>query len=52
MVPFDRDETFVGRKDILDNIDQKLNASRRRAVLSGIGGVGYDQVTLVMSGLY
>jgi len=42
MVPFDRDETFVGRKDILDNIDQKLNASRRRAVLSGIGGVGYE----------
>jgi hypothetical protein len=52
MVPFDRDETFVGRKDILDSIDQKLNASRRRAVLSGIGGVGYDPVTLVMSDLY
>jgi hypothetical protein len=52
MVPFDRDETFVGRKDILDSIDQKLNASRRRAVLSGIGGVGYDLVTLVMPDLY
>lgn len=52
MVPFDRDETFVGRKDILDSIDQKLNASRRRAVLSGIGGVGYDPVTLVVSDLY
>ena|SRR5436305_8216183 len=40
MMPFDRDDTFVGRQDILDNIRQKLNASRRRAVLSGIGGVG------------
>jgi hypothetical protein len=45
MVPFDRDETFVGRKDILGSIDQKLNTSRRRAVLSGIGGVGYDLAT-------
>jgi hypothetical protein len=41
MVPFDRDETFVGRQDILGCIHQKLNAlRRRRAVLSGIGGVG------------
>jgi hypothetical protein len=42
MVPFDQDETFVGREDILDNIEQKLKASRRRAVLTGIGGVGYE----------
>ena len=48
MVPFDRDETFVGRKDIRDRIGQKLNASRRRAVLTGIGGVGYDQITLML----
>jgi hypothetical protein len=40
MVPFDRDETFVGRKDILDSINQKFNARQRRAVLTGIGGVG------------
>jgi hypothetical protein len=45
MVPFDRDETFVGRIDILNSIDKKLNASRRRAILTGIGGVGYDQIT-------
>jgi len=51
MVPFDRDETFVGRKDILDSIDQRLNSSRRCAVLSGIGGVGYGQITLMMSDL-
>jgi hypothetical protein len=52
MVPFDRDETFVGRKDILDSIDRKLTTSRRRAVLSGIGGVGYDSVALVVLDLY
>jgi len=40
MMPFDPDDTFVGRQDVLDNVRQKLNASRRRAVLSGIGGVG------------
>jgi hypothetical protein len=40
MVPFDRDETFVGRQDVLDSIHRKVNASKRRAVLSGIGGVG------------
>jgi hypothetical protein len=43
MVPFDPDETFFGRKVIMDSIDQKLNSSRRRAVLSGIGGVGYNK---------
>jgi hypothetical protein len=45
MVPFDPDETFCGRKDIMDSIDQKLNSPRRRAVLSGIGGVGYNKTT-------
>jgi N-terminal domain on NACHT_NTPase and P-loop NTPases len=40
MVPFDRDESFVGRQDILDSIHRRINASRRLAVLSGIGGVG------------
>lgn len=40
MVPFDLDETFIGRNDIIDDVQQRLGASRRRAVLSGIGGVG------------
>jgi hypothetical protein len=48
MVPFDPDETFFGRKDIMDSVDQKLNSSRRRAVLSGIGGVGYNEITLMI----
>ena len=40
MVPFDPDETFVGRDSMMDDIQPKLGASRCRAVLSGIGGVG------------
>jgi hypothetical protein len=47
MVPFDPDETFFGRKDTMDSVDQKLHSSRRRAVLSGIGGVGYNEITLM-----
>jgi hypothetical protein len=44
MAPFEQDETFASRKDILDSIDQKLEAVCRRAVVTGIGGVGYDQI--------
>ena len=40
MVPFDRDSAFVGRESILDEIQKLLNSPRRRAVLSGLGGVG------------
>jgi hypothetical protein len=50
-VPFARDRTFVGRRDILNIIDQKLNA-QRRAVLSGMGGVGYDQIAFNGIGLH
>jgi hypothetical protein len=48
MVPFDPDETFFGRKDVMDSLDQKLNSLRRRAVLSGIGGVGYNEIALMV----
>jgi hypothetical protein len=41
MVPFDRDDDFVGRLEILYKIKQQLNTGLRRAVLAGIGGVGY-----------
>lgn len=37
--PFDRDPQFLGREDIIADIDQKLE-SKRRVALSGIGGVG------------
>ena len=38
-VPFDKDEKFVGREDVLDEIDTKLKTQRRIA-LAGIGGIG------------
>lgn len=39
MVPFARDSKFVGRMDIIAELDQKL-ISQRRVALAGIGGIG------------
>lgn len=39
MVPFERDPKFVGRIDIITDLDHKLS-SQRRVALAGIGGVG------------
>jgi hypothetical protein len=39
-VPFDQDPKFIGREDIIKEIDQRFEANRRVAI-SGIGGVGY-----------
>ena len=39
MVPFARDDKFVGREDILGQIEEHLQVGRR-ASLAGIGGVG------------
>lgn len=39
MVPFERDSQFVGRADIICELDQILN-SQRRVALAGIGGIG------------
>jgi hypothetical protein len=39
MVPFPRDDKFVGREDILYQIEEHLQ-TKRRVSLSGIGGVG------------
>jgi nucleoid-associated protein YejK len=39
MVPFDRDTNFIGRKDILDELEAAY-AKEKRVALSGIGGVG------------
>lgn len=39
MVPFERDSKFVGRMDIIAELDQILK-SRNRVALAGIGGVG------------
>jgi nucleoside phosphorylase len=38
-VPFERDSKFIGREDIITEIDRKFKVQRRVA-LAGIGGVG------------
>jgi hypothetical protein len=40
-VPFGRDDKFVGREDILGQIEDRLQVGRRVS-LTGIGGVGYE----------
>ncbi|MCJ1435790.1 hypothetical protein MMC27_005165 [Xylographa pallens] len=45
MVPFERDSNFVGRGDILSQIDKRF-ADKSRAALAGIGGVGKSQVAI------
>ena len=39
-VPFERDSKFIGREDIITEIDRKFEVQRRVA-LAGIGGVGW-----------
>lgn len=39
MISFDRDPQFIGRDDIIRDIDQRLE-TKRRVALAGIGGVG------------
>jgi hypothetical protein len=38
-VPFERDSKFIGREDIITEIDRKFEVQRRVA-LASIGGVG------------
>lgn len=40
IVPFARDNAFVGREDVLTEVEQRLQAVEGRAALAGIGGVG------------
>jgi hypothetical protein len=44
-VPFDKDAKFIGREDILIEIDKKFKVQRRVA-LAGIGGVGWVCLTM------
>jgi cob(I)alamin adenosyltransferase len=41
MVQFERDPYFVGRQDIIKEIDERLKLRPHRVALAGIGGVGY-----------
>jgi hypothetical protein len=42
LMPFARDEDFVGRADVIEMIDEKFSKSKffRRVALTGLGGVG------------
>ncbi|KAH8729862.1 P-loop containing nucleoside triphosphate hydrolase protein, partial [Ilyonectria robusta] len=51
IIPFDRNQDFVGREDILDNIVQNLapktNSSACQMIaLEGLGGIGKTQIAL------
>lgn len=39
MVPFERHYDFIGRAEILEELELKLNKKNRRVALAGIGGV-------------
>lgn len=42
VIPFDRDQDFVGREDVIEHIDRVLFDRRavRRLALAGLGGIG------------
>jgi hypothetical protein len=46
VMPFDRDQDFIGREDVIHNIGCILSDRRtvRRVALAGLGGIGYATV--------
>ncbi|KAI9686749.1 MAG: hypothetical protein M1822_002808 [Bathelium mastoideum] len=46
MVPFSRDPEFVGREDILWEVEQRLSQPAGRVALIGLGGVGKSQIAI------
>jgi hypothetical protein len=40
LVPFERDTQFVGREDILSQVEERLQ-NQRRVSFHGLGGIGY-----------
>ncbi|CZR66344.1 uncharacterized protein PAC_16245 [Phialocephala subalpina] len=44
-VPFDKDPKFLGREDVITEIDEQFKVQRRVA-LAGIGGVGKSQIAI------
>ena len=53
VMPFERDEDFVGREDIIKMIDESFSKSRstRRVALVGLGGIGYEIIDLEYSAI-
>jgi hypothetical protein len=50
-IPFPQNGNFVGRTDILEELDRRLftTGARRRACLYGLGGMGKTQVALQLA---
>ncbi|KAH0565091.1 hypothetical protein GP486_001509 [Trichoglossum hirsutum] len=44
-VPFEKDRQFVGREDILSQVEEQLQI-RHRASLHGLGGIGKSQIAI------
>jgi hypothetical protein len=40
MVTFERNPNFIGREDIMKDVDRSLKAGQNRVAIAGIGGVG------------
>jgi NAD-dependent SIR2 family protein deacetylase len=53
ILPFGRDEDFVGREEIIKKIEQVFSESQslRRVALEGLGGVGYAVFSVMTSSL-
>ncbi|RDW73410.1 hypothetical protein BP6252_07317 [Coleophoma cylindrospora] len=51
MVPFERDENFVGRQDALEALESHFSTRdvHTRVVLAGLGGVGKSQIAIEYS---
>ncbi|KAF5125122.1 hypothetical protein E5D57_009808 [Metarhizium anisopliae] len=45
MIPFDRDPKFVGREDVIKEIDRQFE-SQRQVALCGFGGAGKSQIAI------
>ena len=51
-VPFERNDNFIGRKELLDNLQQRLEKeshSTKITAIVGLGGVGKTQLVLELA---
>ncbi|KAG8527916.1 uncharacterized protein KY384_006832 [Bacidia gigantensis] len=46
MLDFDPDEDFIGREDIMNEIEQRFQAMAKRVAVAGIGGIGKSRVAI------
>ena len=46
ILPFVRNSGFIGREQLLDQIDQRFSSGQSRVELCGLGGIGKSQIAL------